>query len=121
MAKKINKDIKDSKVKIIALIVVLIILVLLINTLLNKKSNPLVGKWDMGTGTIYQFDKDYTGKLIVSSIGEYKYKYEFRDNDIVFVDFESDTSTDTEFSYKVEDDKLTLKSSNGTFTFKKID
>jgi hypothetical protein len=106
--------------KLILFVALFILLIALISILLlNKKNNPLIGKWTTEQGTIYQFDKDYTGKLIVS-VGEYKFKYTLED-DTVFVDFESESSVDTKFNYRFEDDKLILESKNGTFTFTKID
>ena len=97
MAKKNVKKIykkkyKVSRVKIVSLIIVLLILFLLIYTLLSRKDNPIVGKWSTDKGTVYQFNKDYTGKLILA-IGEYNYKYEIKD-DKVIIDFESEKSTD---------------------------
>ncbi len=117
--KVVKKQVKVNKVKVIALLLVLFIFILSIIILVNKKSNPVVGKWKTDKGTIYQFDKDYTGKLIVST-GEYKYKYEIDDN-IITVDFENESSIDTKFKYKIEDSKLILENDNGVFTFEKID
>ena len=119
VVKKYKKRYKVSIVKVVALIVVLLILCILISNLLSRKDNSIVGKWTTDKGTIYQFNKDNTGKLIIS-VGEFNYKYEIKD-DKVFIDFENENSTDTEFVYKFEDDKLILKNNNGTFTFKKID
>ncbi len=119
VVKKYKKRYKVSKAKVVSLILVLLILIFLIITLLSRKENPIVGKWSTDKGTVYQFNKDYTGKLILS-IGEYNYKYEIKD-DKVIIDFESEKSTDTEFIYKIEDGKLILKNSNGTFTFKKAE
>ena len=111
--------VKVGKAKVIALIIVLIFLVLIICALFRGKSNPLLGKWQNDNGdTVYQFDKDYTGKLIIS-IGEIKYKYTIED-DKVSVDFESESSEDTVFTFEIKDEKLILKSKNGTFTFNKI-
>lgn len=116
---KVKRKFKASKTKAIALLIVIVILIVLVVLIFTKKNNPLIGKWSNEKDTTYQFDKDYTGKLILS-IGEYKYKYEIND-DKLFVDFENDTSTDTEFTFKIEDEKLILTSNYGTFTFKKID
>lgn len=116
--KKVKKKFKINKVRVVIFIIVLIVFIALLITLINRDNNPLVGKWITDKGTIYQFNSDYTGKLIIS-VGEYDYTYEIKD-DRVLVDFENENSTDTEFSFKVEDETLVLKNNNGTFTFKKV-
>ena len=116
---RVKKKLKKNKILLIVLIAIVILSILISFKLINKNSNPLVGKWTTEKGTIYQFNKDYTGKLILS-IGEYEYKYEIKDNK-VFVDFVSEKSTDTEFSYKFEEDKLILENKNGIFTFTKVE
>lgn len=117
---KIKRKFKASKAKAFALLVVLIILIVLIFVVINKKNNPLLGKWKNDNGdTIYQFDKDYTGKLIIS-IGEYNYKYEIS-GDKVSLDFESEAIEDPVFTFKIEDDNLILTKDDESFTFKKSD
>lgn len=115
-----RKKFRAGKGKVIAFIVVLVLFIIAIVALLTSKSNPLVGKWKNDSGdTIYQFYKDNTGKLILRD-GEYEYKYEIKD-DKVSVNFENKASQDTEFTFKIEDKKLTLKSSYATVTFEKMD
>ncbi len=116
----VKRKIKVNKVTYLLPITIICFLVLLIILLFGKSnSNPIVGKWTTEKGTIYQFDKDYTGKLILS-IGEYEYKYEIKD-DKVIIDFISEKSNDTEFKFKFEGEKLILENSNGVFTFTKVE
>ena len=110
---------KEVRIKRFICIAVIVILFITFLVCINSKRNPLVGKWTTEKGTIYQFNKDYTGKLILS-IGEYEYKYEIK-GDKVYVDFTSESSNDTEFIFKVDNDKLVLENKNGTFNFTKID
>ena len=115
-----KNNIKVSKVKVIALIIVVVFLIFIICALFNNNNNPLVGKWENEKkDTIYQFEKDNTGKLIVRN-GEYNFDYEIKD-DKVSVYFKSDASTDTVFDYEVKDNKLVLKNSNANVTFTRID
>ena len=87
---------KETRIKRFICIAILFALIILFILSISSKRNPLVGKWTTEKGTVYQFNKDYTGKLILS-IGEYEYKYEIK-GDKVLVDFINETSTDTEFS-----------------------
>ena len=103
---------------IIILVIVLFIAVSLIIIFSKKENAPrnkLVGTWTTDGVTIYQFDKDNTGKLIVS-LGEYEFTYKI-DDDKLYIDFKNEESTDSEYTYVFEDNRLVLKGDNGIFTF----
>ena len=54
----------------------------------------------------------------VMSKGEYKFNYKIEDNKL-YIDFANEKSEDTTYTYSLKKEKLTLKSKNGTFVFKK--
>ena len=117
--KKRRRRKDEQKKKMIIIVVVVVIIIIFLLGLFKGNKNPLVGKWTTDKGTVYEFNKDKTGKLSIA-IGEYEYKYEIK-KDKVFVDFDGENSIDTEFTFKIENGSLILESSNGKFTFKKID
>ena len=115
-----KKQIKKSGKMLIALgIVVFILIVFILLLVFKKDKDTIIGKWESEMGTIYEFNEDKTGKLILTS-EEYPFTYKMGET-VVFVDFENPKSIDTKFEYKFEDKKLILKNSNGSFTFTKID
>ena len=117
--KRSKRKAEQKKKKIIISVIVAIIIIIFLVCVFRENKNPLVGKWSTDKGTVYEFNKDKTGKLSIA-IGEYEYKYEIKKNK-VFVDFDGENSIDTEFTFKIEKGSLVLESSNGKFTFKKID
>ena len=113
--KKRRRKKKNNNKKIILAIILIVLVIILINGCFKRNKNPIIGTWTTEKGTTYQFNKDHTGKLILT-IGEYDYKYEIKDGEIT-IDFVSDTSIDTKFTYKFDKKQLILENSNGTFTF----
>ena len=111
---------KKTKIKLKPLLITAIILglIIILFVKLCEKNNSLVGKWTTENGTIYQFDKDYTGKLI-TQLGDFKFKYNI-DDDEVFVDFDSEKSKDTRFKFYFEGEELIFENSNGKFIFTKM-
>ena len=114
--KKKVKVKKNLVVMVCLLIIVLIGLIFVIKALTRNK-NELVGMWTTDGNTVYQFDEDYTGKLIVP-LSEYKFTYKV-DGDKLTIDFENnEKSTDVDCNYSIEDGKLVLTNFNGrTYTF----
>ena len=114
--KKKVKVKKNLVVMVCLLIIVLIGLIFVIKALTRNK-NELVGMWTTDGNTVYQFDEDYTGKLIVH-LSEYKFTYKV-DGDKLTIDFENnEKSTDVDCNYSIEDGKLVLTNFNGrTYTF----
>ncbi len=107
------------KKKIIIMIILILILIFVITILMlggkptSKKS--IVGTWTTDGVTIYEFNRNKTGKLIVS-VGEYPFTYKIS-GDTLEIDFENEKSTDSKYTYKFDDNKLILEGDNGTFTF----
>lgn len=112
-----KKKIITSIIMILVGVSLLLYLLFGSNGIINSKKNPLIGTWTTDGVTKYKFNEDNTGALIVS-LGEYKFKYT-REKDELFIDFENEKSEDTKYTYTLKDNKLTLKSVNGTFNFKK--
>ena len=110
----------DKKKLIIVLIILIIIVVISLIFIIKGKNsfkNKLIGSWTTDGKTVYEFKKNNIGFLKVS-LAEYKFKYEI-DDKTVFIDFDNERSEDVKYTYKLEGDKLTLKSKNGEFNFTK--
>ena len=107
------------KKKIIIMIVLIIIVICAIIALLlglNKTKKPsIIGTWTTDGVTIYKFNKDNTGALIVS-LGEYEFTYTI-DDDTLEIDFKNERSEDAKYKYTFEDNKLILEGDNGKYTF----
>ncbi len=104
------------KKKIIIGIILMLLLVLLFLLFMNKQpKDKLVGTWTTDGVTIYKFNNNNSGALMVSS-KEYKFKYKIN-KDRLFIDFENERSTDSEYTYSFESGKLILEGDNGSFTF----
>ena len=98
-------------------IVILIILILVMYKVFFSEKSKIVGTWTTDNVTIYKFNKNNTGKLIVS-LSEYEFKYTLK-NDVLYIDFINDKSEDSEYNYSFKNNKLVLKNEKGTFTFTK--
>lgn len=105
---------KKKKTIIISIILVIVLITILYVTL---KRNKFVGTWTTDGYTIYEFKKDYTGLLIVST-ANYKFNYKIEKNKI-YIDFENENSTDSTYDYSFENGKLILNGDNGKYIFTK--
>ena len=106
---------KKIIIMIILIVIALVILIALILNLKHLSKRNLIGTWTTDGVTIYVFNKNNTGKLIVS-VGEFPFTYEIKD-DTLEIDFENEKSTDSKYTYQFDDGKLILSGDNGTFTF----
>ena len=79
--------------------------------------NPLIGSWVSSGGTVYQFNRNGKGVMIVPT-SSYDYTYEI-EGDKLTIDYVSDKANDAKYTYTIEKDKLTLKGDRGTFKFTK--
>ena len=120
--KKIKK--KKKKIKLVFLLF-LIFFVSLVGFIFlfgsisgkGKYSNKILGEWTTDGVTVYKFNDDDTGEMVLP-LGKYKFDYEMK-KDTLFIDFENEKSEDIKYNYSFEDGKLVLKGSNGKFIFKK--
>ena len=103
--------------KFIGFIIIVIVVILLFLLFNKNKSNDLLGSWVSEGGTIYEFNKNGKGVMIVP-LSEYVFKYKIKDN-ILNIDYVDDKASDTKYTYVVKKDKLTLKGEKGKFTFTK--
>ena len=115
------------------LLIILIILIIGIIFLKPKKNSKqsnftteekkvvatLVGKWTTDGNTVYEFNEDGSGAMIVP-VANLPFTYKFENNQL-FIDFENEDSDDTYYTYEVTETKLTLKSINGTFEFNRTE
>lgn len=68
--------------------------------------HSIVGTWDYDTVTVYRFEKNGKGALILPN-ASYDFSYTV-DNDKISINFESEKATDSTYTYTVKGDKLTL-------------
>ena len=106
---------KKITIMIILIVVALAILIVLILGLRESPKANLIGIWTTDGVTIYEFDRNNKGKLVVS-VGEFPFTYKIN-ADTLEIDFENEKSTDSKYTYKFDDNKLILNGDNGTFTF----
>ncbi len=108
--------VKKNVIFMMVLFVLVVIGLIFVIKTLTKNKNELIGMWTTDGNTVYQFDEDYTGKLIVP-LSEYKFTYKV-DGDKLSIDFENEKSTDVDCNYSIKDGKLILENFNGnTYTF----
>ena len=119
--KKVKRKTKKS-VKILLLIVLVIIVIAICCkfSFRGKESvkDTLIGKWTTDGNTVYQFDEDNTGALIVP-LSNYEFSYKIN-GDKLSIDFKNEKSEDSTYTYSLKDGKLILKGKNGTFKFKRF-
>ena len=99
----------------------LIIAAVVIVLLVTKKpdiSKEIVGSWSTPGGTIYTFNKDNTGEMKVP-LNKYPFTYKFVEEKLI-IDFKDESAFDPIYEYSIEENVLTLKGENGTFTFDKV-
>lgn len=76
--------------------------------------DKLKGTWDLDGVTVYRFDGNGSGSLVLPS-NSYPFTYEIKENEVV-IDFESDAARDSTYSFTVEKGKLTLVGTEGDET-----
>ena len=79
----------------------------------------ITGMWDYDTVTVYRFDKNGKGELILPN-SKFAFTYKIKDGTLT-IDFESENATDSTYTFSVTDDKLTLtaESSDAVYVLKK--
>jgi len=116
------KKIKLKKKYIIILVSVIAILfltcVIFVIPKHKEESKNIIGTWTTDGVTIYQFNENGIGKLIVP-LSDYDFTYKI-ENDSLSIDFKNEKSIDSKYIYYFEEDNLILGGSNGKFIFKKL-
>ncbi len=106
-----------------ALAFILVTLVVFAVFLSSHDNNPIQGKWNMDGVTVYEFRDSGRGSLILPS-AQYDFTYEISE-DKLQIFFEYEGAKDAEYSFKIEDDILTLIGGNettqGTYILFRVD
>lgn len=77
----------------------------------------LKGTWDMDGTTVYQFEGNGEGAMILPS-NTYNFKYTINEEEkTVSIDFEDEKANDYTYNYEVTKDKLILSGSEGKESF----
>ena len=114
--KKRKLKLKKKAIVIITFLLVVLLFFILHNFVFSDKSK-LLGSWTTDNTTIYKFNRNNTGKLIVS-LSEYDFKYKIKNNKL-YIDFENEKSEDSEYEYNFKNKRLILSNDKGIFTFTK--
>ena len=98
-------------VGLVALAILILIIVLIIKGC-SGSSDALAGKWDVDGTTLYEFDGDGKGALILPN-STYDFTYEIEDNQLI-IDYKDDSVHDGSYTFEVNGEKLTLFGGEGT-------
>ena len=71
----------------------------------------ILGRWDLDGTTMYQFDKNGKGALVLS-YKEYEFQYGIEDG-VLSIDFPEGVGIDAEYTFDVKDDLLFLTGGTG--------
>ena len=115
-----NDKRKKTGVKRYVILVGVAIAAVFIFVLLLKgcgSADVLQGTWDMDGTTIYQFDGNGQGAMVLPS-NTYTFKYAINEKaKSVSIDFDSERATDCTYVYDISGDKLVLTGSIGDGSF----
>ena len=102
-------------VSLFALLIVILIVVLICKGCAGGKKDlsVLQGTWYYDQYTEYEFDGKGNGCMCIDKTNHYEFTYDI-DGDTLKVDYALDYVTDCEYTFTVEQDKLTLVGGNGT-------
>ena len=112
-------NVSKKKLLIIIGILIFLIILLILYSFKFKSNRKFLGTWTTDGITVYQFNRDYTGSLIVP-IGKYPFKYKIY-GDKIYIDFENETSIDSEYTYEISKERMVLKNNSMSFIFTKTD
>ena len=96
----------------IAILAVLILIIVLIVKGCSGGTDVLKGKWDFDGTTAYEFSGDGNGVLLLPNV-TYDFTYEIK-KDQISIDYENESVRDGTYTFRVEEDKLTLIGGEGT-------
>lgn len=115
-----SKRIRQQQIRKWAIIGGAVVLLLLIIILIFKGcagGDVLKGTWDMDGTTVYQFEGNGEGAMILPS-NTYTFKYTINEEEkTVSIDFEDEKANDYTYNYEVTKDKLILSGSEGKESF----
>lgn len=110
--KKKRRKIKPLFIAVIALAIILIALIVFLVAGAGRQNTALVGTWKYDQYTSYEFHEDGKGYLCVDDV-HYEYEYKVS-GDKLKLDFTEDVVRDCEYSFTIENNKLTLVGGEGT-------
>lgn len=99
-----RRRIRNGVVTIFVLTLIILCIVLFFRSCSTDKR--IVGTWDYDTVTIYRFDKNGEGALLLPN-ESYAFTYSVEE-DRLFIDFENESLTDHTYIFTVNGSKLTL-------------
>lgn len=105
-----------------AALIVIVLGILLCCKSCSSEKRSIVGAWDYDYVTIYRFDRNGKGVLVLPH-ESYDFKYQIEEGKL-FIDFESKKAKDASYDYIVDNDSLTLTkigASNEIYAFNRID
>lgn len=118
--RRVSNRRKQQKIRRWAIIGGAVVLLLLIIFLIFKGcagGDVLKGTWDMDGTTVYQFEGNGEGAMILPS-NTYTFKYTINEEEMtVSIDFEDEKANDYTYNYEVTKDKLILSGSEGKESF----
>lgn len=111
-----RKAAKKRRQRRLTIITVILVTVIILSIILIVKScsgsgDVLKGTWDYDGVTVYQFDGNGNGSLILPS-NTYPFTYEIKDNELR-IDFESDAARDAAYTFSVKNGVLTMTGGEG--------
>lgn len=114
---------KMNKRKISFFIVIIIIIIIFLVKINPKEKekidvNPIIGSWESSGGTIYKFEENNNGTMVVP-LADYKFIYEIKDTELS-IDYNDENSNDVVYEYNIDNNNLILKGKKGTFVLKKV-
>ena len=111
---KLKKSVTISLI----LIMIIILLIIFIPKFIKKKNlskEEICGTWTTDGVTIYKFNKNNSGSLILP-LNKYEFTYKIADDNLE-IDFKSKKAKDAKYKYSFEKNQLVLEGENGKFTF----
>lgn len=102
-------------------ITIMLLVVLIIVAVILFQKDELKGTWNYDETTVYQFDGDGKGTLVLPS-KNYEFNYEIKKNEL-FIDFLDEKARDFVYKFEVDKDMLILVDKKGeekvTYTMKR--
>ena len=97
-----------------ALVLILIVLCIVLLFTSCSADKRIVGTWDYDTITVYRFDKNGEGALLLPN-ESYTFAYSIEEDQLI-IDFESENVTDHRYTFSINGGELTLtaEESGGT-------
>lgn len=112
-SKPSQRRFNQAHIFMICLVVLTIVSIAIAIELIHrpKGSNNLTGRWSLDDVTIYNFDGNGHGEMVLP-LNTYEFSY-IVEADKIKIDFVSENAEDREYSYSISGDTLTLTDTDG--------